>query len=78
LILLTPTDLSGEDSMDSEYADVNDGGAMLVDDSEDERDQEIVVLSPYLLLLIRIDTPRPATVLRELDSHRRSCSCGSG
>jgi hypothetical protein len=60
------TDLSGEDSMDSEYADVNDGGAMLVDDSEDERDQEIVVPIPIPPPAIRIDTPRPPTVLREL------------
>ena len=33
------TDLSGGDLTDSEYADIDDGGAMLVDDSEDERDQ---------------------------------------
>jgi predicted RNase H-like nuclease (RuvC/YqgF family) len=32
------TDLSEEDSTDSEYADVDDGGAMLVEDSEDERE----------------------------------------
>jgi hypothetical protein len=50
------TDLSGDDdSTDSEYADVDDGGAMLVDDSEDERDQENVVPIPI-----------PPTVLREL------------
>jgi hypothetical protein len=35
------TDLSGGDSTDLEYADVDDGGAMMVEDSEDERDQEI-------------------------------------
>jgi hypothetical protein len=32
------TDLSEGDSTDSEYADVDDGGAMLVEDSEDERE----------------------------------------
>jgi hypothetical protein len=61
------TDLSGDDdSTDSEYADVDDGGAMLVDDSEDERDQENVVPIPIPPPVIRIDTPRPPTVLREL------------
>jgi hypothetical protein len=50
------TDLSGDDdSTDSEYADVDDGGAMLVDDSEDERDQENIVPIPV-----------PPTILREL------------
>ena len=40
-------DLSGkDDSTDSEYADVDDGGAMLVDDSEDER-----MLFPFPFLL---------------------------
>ena len=61
------TDLSGDDdSMDSEYADVDNGGAMLVDDSEEERDQENVV--PILIPppVIRLDTPRPPTILREL------------
>jgi hypothetical protein len=29
---------SGEDSMDSEYQDVDDGGAMLVEESEDEQE----------------------------------------
>jgi hypothetical protein len=61
------TDLSGDDnSTDSEYADVDDGGAMLVDDSEDERDQENIV--PILVPppAVRLDTPRPPTVLREL------------
>ena len=59
------TDLSGDDdSTDSEYADVDDGGAMLVDDSED--DQENVVPVPVPPPVIRIDTPRPPTVLREL------------
>jgi hypothetical protein len=61
------TDLSGgDDSTDSEYADVDDGGAMLVDDSEDERDQENVVPIPIPPPVIRLDTPRPLTVLREL------------
>ena len=58
------TDLSGDDSTDSEYADVDDGGAMLVDDSED--DQENVVPIPIPPPATRIDTPRPPTVLREL------------
>jgi hypothetical protein len=60
------TDLSGEDSTDSEYTDVDDGGAMLVDDSEDERDQENVVPIPVPPPVIHINTPRPPTVLREL------------
>jgi hypothetical protein len=61
------TDLSGDDdSTDSEYADVDDGGAMLVDDSEEERDQENVVPIPIPPPILRIDTPRPPTVLREL------------
>jgi hypothetical protein len=61
------TDLSGDDdSTDSEYADVDDGGAMLVDDSEDERDQENVVPIPVPPPVIRLDTPRPPTILREL------------
>jgi hypothetical protein len=61
------TDLSGDDdSTDSEYADVDDGGVMLVDDSEEERDQEKVVPIPIPPPVIRIDTPRPPTVLREL------------
>jgi hypothetical protein len=61
------TDLSGDDdSTDSEYADVDDGGAMLVDDSEDEGDQENVVPIPVPPPVIRLDTPRPPTVLREL------------
>ena len=60
-------DLSGDDdSTDSEYADVDDGGAMLVDDSEEERDQENVVLIPIPPPATRLDTPRPPTVLREL------------
>ena len=61
------TDLSGDDdSTDSEYADVDDGGAMLVDDSEDERDQENVVPIPVPPPATRLDTPRPPTILREL------------
>ena len=61
------TDLSGDDdSMDSEYADVDDGGAMLVDDSEDERDQENVV--PILIPppAVHLDTPCLPTILWEL------------
>jgi hypothetical protein len=61
------TDLSGDDdSTDSEYADVDDGGAMLVDDSEEERDQENVVPIPIPPPVIRLDTPRPPTILQEL------------
>ena len=61
------TDLSGDDdSTDSAYADVDDGGAMLVDDSEDERDQENVVPIPIPPPAVRLDTPHPPTVLREL------------
>jgi hypothetical protein len=60
------TDLSGEDSTNSEYVDVDDGGAMLVDDLEDERDQENVIPIPVPPPVIRIDTPRPPTFLQEL------------
>jgi hypothetical protein len=61
------TDLSGDDdSTDSEYADVDDGGAMLVDDSEEERDQENIVPIPVPPPIIRLDTPRPPTTVREL------------
>ena len=61
------TDLSGDDdSTDSEYADVDDGGAMLVDDSEDERDQENVVSIPIPPPAVCLDTPRPPTILQEL------------
>jgi hypothetical protein len=56
------TDLSEEDSTDSEYADVDDGGAMLVEDSEDEREN----MAPLLPPIIWIATPHPAPVLREL------------
>jgi hypothetical protein len=55
------TDLLEEDSTDSEYADVDDGGAMLVEDSEEER--ENMAPPPPV---IRIATPHPAPVLREL------------
>ena len=61
------TDLSGDnDSTDSEYADVDDGGAMLVDDSKEERDQENVVPIPIPPPAVRLDTPRPPTILQEL------------
>jgi hypothetical protein len=61
------TDLSGDDdSTDLEYADVDDGGAMLVDDSEEERDQENIVPVPIPPPVVRLDTPRPPTILREL------------
>ena len=61
------TDLSDKDDFtDSEYADVDDGGAMLVDDLEDERDQENIVPIPIPPPVIRLDTPRPLTVLWEL------------
>ena len=60
------TDLSGDDSTDSEYADVDDGGAMMVEDLEDERDQENVVLIPIPPPATHLDTPRPPTILREL------------
>jgi hypothetical protein len=61
------TDLSeDDDSTDSEYADVDDGGAMLVDDSEEERDQENDVPIPIPPPVIRLDTPRPPTILQEL------------
>jgi hypothetical protein len=60
-------DLSGDDdSMDSEYAEVDDGGAMLVDDSEEERDQENIVPIPIPPPVVRLDTPRPPTILQEL------------
>ena len=61
------TDLSGDDdSTDSEYADVDDGGAMLVDDSEEEREQENIAPIPIPPPAVRLDTPRPPTILREL------------
>jgi hypothetical protein len=55
------TDLSGDDSTNSEYADVDDGGAMMVEDSEDER--ENMAPPPPI---IHIATPHPAPVLQEL------------
>jgi hypothetical protein len=60
------TDLSGDDSTDSEYVDVDDGGVMLVDDSEDEENQENVVPIPVPPPVIRINTPCPPNVLQEL------------
>jgi hypothetical protein len=56
------TDLSEEDSTDSEYADVDNGGAMLVEDSEEEREN----MAPPLPPVIRVATPHLAPVLREL------------
>jgi hypothetical protein len=53
----TPTDLTSEDS---EYVDVNDGGAMMVEDLEDER--ESMPPPPVICKA----TPHPAPVLREL------------
>jgi hypothetical protein len=55
------TDLS-DSSTDSEYADVDDGGAMLVEDSEEEREN----MAPLLPPIIRSATPHLAPVLREL------------
>ena len=61
------TDLSGDDdSTNSEYADVDDRGAMLVDDLEDERDQENVVPIPIPPPAIHLDTPCLPTILWEL------------
>jgi hypothetical protein len=56
------TDLLEGDSTDSEYADVDDGGAMLVEDSEEERENIVPPLPP----VIWVATPHPAPVLREL------------
>jgi hypothetical protein len=55
-------DLSEEDSTNLEYADVDDSGAMLVEDSEEER--ENMALPP--LPVIWVATPHPVPVLREL------------
>jgi hypothetical protein len=55
---LAPTDLTSEDL---EYADVDNGGAMMVEDSEDEREN-----MPPPPMIIRTATPHPAPVLREL------------
>ena len=61
------TDLSGDDdSTDSEYANVDDGGAMLVDNLEEERDQENIVPIPIPPPTIHLDTPRLPTILWEL------------
>ena len=61
------TDLSGkDDSTDSEYADVDDSGAMLVDDSEDEGNQENIVPIPIPPPTTRLNTPHLPTVLWEL------------
>ena len=61
------TDLPGkDDSTDSEYADVDDGGAMLADDSEDERDQENIVSIPIPPPAVHLNTPHPLTILWEL------------
>jgi hypothetical protein len=54
----TPTDLTSEDL---EYADVDDGGAMMVEDSKDEREN---MLPPPPI--IRTATPLPPLVLQEL------------
>jgi hypothetical protein len=54
------TDLTLDDSTDSEYRDVDDGGAMLVDDSEDEWEN-----MPPPPALIQVNTPHPV-VLWEL------------
>jgi hypothetical protein len=57
------TDLSGEDdSTDSEYTDVDDGGAMMLEDLEDEREN----MAPPPPPVIRSLTPFPAPVLQEL------------
>jgi hypothetical protein len=54
--------LSGDDSTDSEYADVDDGEVMMVEDSEDEREN----MAPPPPPIIRVATPHLAPVLREL------------
>jgi hypothetical protein len=57
------TDLSREDNLtDSEHADVDDGGVMLVEDSEDERENMPLPPPP----VIQTATPHPAPVLWEL------------
>ena len=45
------TDLSGDDSTDSEYADMDDGGAMLVEDLEDEGIRRTLFQFQFLLPL---------------------------
>jgi hypothetical protein len=55
------TDLSSEgDSMDLEYTNVDDGGVMMVEDSEDEREN-----MPPPPSVIWVDAPHPV-ILREL------------
>jgi hypothetical protein len=56
------TDFSGDNSTDSEYADVDDGGVMMVEDSEDEREN----MAPPLPPVVRLATPHPAPVLQVL------------
>ena len=51
-------------SEDSDYQDI-DGGGAVIKDSEDEIDQENVVLIPIPLLIVHVATPCPP-VLREL------------
>jgi hypothetical protein len=55
----SPTDLTSEDS---EHADVNDGGAMMVEDSKDEREN----IPPPPPILPHQDTPHPAPVFCSL------------
>jgi hypothetical protein len=55
----TPTDLTSEEL---EYVDVDDGGAMMVEDLEDEREN----MPPPPPPMICTATPHPAPVLREL------------
>ena len=56
------TDLTSENS---NYQNVDDGGMMLVEDSEDEREQENKVPIPIPPPIIHVATPRPP-VLQEL------------
>jgi hypothetical protein len=56
------TDLLEGDSTNSEYAHVDDGGAMLVEDLEEEREN----LAPPPPPIVHVATPHPALVLREL------------
>jgi hypothetical protein len=55
---LTPMDLTSDDS---DYVDVDDRGVIMVEDSEDERDQENI---PPPILPCQ-DTPHPAPVCQE-------------
>jgi hypothetical protein len=71
------TDLSGDDdSTDSEYADVDDGGAMLVEDLAEEGDRENMAPdSNPSSYRSGLDTPPPAYyVSRELIPIEGSCS----